>query len=241
MDDAPARTATLSSEIELADPDDNATAVYLEMVLKHADRVWTQWFLQNGLTEPDVDYRIIRPGETANSVCRDESGRTTYSSTYPNAFYCPNDRNSLGGHGLVVAPVESFRKMWTGDIFEHRVSSLKRVGDFAAAVIVAHEFGHHIQDELSEQTGAKEPLHPEVELIADCFAGVWAYGVFLDRALSDGDIDEAVNALEVIGDDIGSHGTGEQRKNAFLIGFTGTRQQPGGGIAGRCIENYWRT
>ena len=128
--------------------------------------------------------------------------------------------------------------MWTGRVFDKQVSNLKRAGDFAAAMITAHELGHHIEGEMST-VRAPSPPNPYKELIADCFAGVWAYSVFLDNYLEDGDVDEAVNALEVIGDDLGSHGTGAQRQNAFLVGYAGTTEAPGGGVPGKCIDQYW--
>jgi uncharacterized protein len=82
-------------------------------------------------------------------------------------------------------------------------------GDFAWAYVIAHEVGHHIQQELgtsdevrrlqSENPGDRNALSVRLELQADCYAGVWASTVFED--LEEGDIEEAITASEAVGDD----------------------------------------
>jgi predicted metalloprotease len=230
-------------ELSLLESDNNertqeieATYEYLQAVIRHADRVWSAWFSENQLQEPRVGYRIIRPGETYTTRC---GGGEVVDAFYDNAFYCASDPNSLGDTGMVVLPVDTFRRMWTWDIFGQLEASTQRVGDFAAGAIAAHEFGHHVADELATQARVAPPRKPNSELLADCFAGVWSYSVFLDNYLEEGDIEEAVSALSVIGDDLGDHGTGRQRQNAFMIGYTGTTSAPGGGRPERCIETYW--
>lgn len=213
------------------------TTQYITAVIQHADTIWTDWFKRNNLQEPWVGYKIVQPGTTYQSSCSINS-QTSFRSNFPNAFYCQRDMNTHD-RGMLVFPVETIAKMWTGNIFERRVSNLKRVGDFAAAMMIAHEFGHHIQDELSQQLNVAAPAGSNSELIADCFSGVWAYSVFLDNILEAGDIDEAVNALGVIGDNAGSHGTGAERQNAFLIGYTGSKVYPRGGVPENCIKAYW--
>ncbi len=77
-------------------------------------------------------------------------------------------------------------KMWNGDIFGRESA---QAGDFAAAVLVAHEFGHHVQDELMVQLGLRDIVGAggqkikQKELIADCFAGVWAYTAYFSGYL----------------------------------------------------------
>jgi uncharacterized protein len=243
----PSQSALFTSGITNPQLDLQATEAYLDATIKHADTIWTNWFTTNGLSEPGVGYEIIQPGETYTTLC---DGGQIVDSSYNNAFYCPADPNTTGvgggtkddgvDEGYVVLPAETFAQMWTGDIFDRRVDSVQRVGDFAAGVIATHEFGHHIAHELSQQLGAQLPGNPNIELIADCFAGVWAYSVFLDNYLEEGDIEEAVNALGAIGDVEGSHGTPDERRNAFLIGYTGTVETPGGGVPQRCMEQFWR-
>jgi len=132
-------------------------------------------------------------------------------------------------------------RMWSGDIFERQS---KLAGDFAAAAIVAHEFGHHVQDELSTQAGNfPPPKGKNGELIADCSAGIWAADFYFQGGLEVGDFEEAVTALEVIGDhnilSPNHYGTPEERATAFQVGYHGVR---GGRPAdpATCIRHYWR-
>ncbi|WP_421119008.1 neutral zinc metallopeptidase [Aquihabitans daechungensis] len=111
-------------------------------------------------------------------------------------------------------------------------------GDFAMAYVLAHEYGHHIQNLLGindqvrqAQDGASQAegnaLSVKMELQADCFAGVWAKDVY--ERLETGDLDEAIDAAQAVGDDAiqGSnanqesftHGSSAQRKQWFTTGF----------------------
>jgi predicted metalloprotease len=115
-------------------------------------------------------------------------------------------------------------------------------GDFAWAYVIAHEMGHHVQrmtgtSAAVERLSRSEPadaneLSVRQELQADCYAGVWAATVYAEGALEPGDLDEAFNAAEAVGDDrlqrqaTGSvdpdsftHGTSEQRRTWFERGY----------------------
>ena len=113
-------------------------------------------------------------------------------------------------------------------------------GDFAMAYVLAHEYGHHIQNLLGvneqvrrEQEGASQAdanaLSVKLELQANCLAGVWAKDAFEEQRLESGDFDEAIDAAEAVGDDSiqGSnanqesftHGSAAQRKQWFTTGF----------------------
>jgi len=219
-----------------------ATTDYENGMIQHLDTIWSNWFASEGYPEPWVGVKLIQPGEIYTSNCPVPISATevTYSfgSDFPNAFYCPLDMNS-SDRGYLIIPIQTMAKMWTGDIFQQQVSDLKYVGDFAAAMITAHEFGHHIQDELTENTGIAAPAKPGVELIADCFAGVWTYSLNLDGRLEAGDVDEALNALAIIGDNQGDHGTGAERDNAFSIGLYGSQADPRGGVPLNCTKAFW--
>jgi len=230
------QTAVVSGN-QAGNVDYAATTAYVEAVIKHADIVWTNWFKAQGLPEPMVGYKIIEPGESYQSSCR-IGGQNVFAADYPNAFYCPTDMNSVDA-GMLVIPVSTMAKMWQGDIFDRQVGDGKLVGDFAAAAIIAHEFGHHIADELSADKGVSQPGNPNIELIADCFSGVWTYGVHLDDLLAPNDETVALNALGVIGDNLGSHGTSAQRQTAFEIGAGGTTNDPRGGVPQNCTAAYW--
>ena len=111
-------------------------------------------------------------------------------------------------------------------------------GDFAMAYVLAHEYGHHVQNLLGineevrgQQQGASDAeanaLSVKLELQADCFAGVWAKAAY-DR-LEPGDLDEAIDAAQAVGDDAiqggnanqesFTHGSSAQRKQWFTTGF----------------------
>ena len=113
-------------------------------------------------------------------------------------------------------------------------------GDFAMAYVLAHEYGHHIQNQLgvdaevrSAQQGASQAeanaLSVKMELQADCLAGVWAKSAYEDQRLEDGDFDEAIDAAQAVGDDAiqgrnanqesFTHGSSAQRKQWFTTGF----------------------
>ena len=99
------------------------------------------------------------------------------------------------------------------------------IGDFAVAVILAHEVGHHVQN----VTGAfADPnvYNIQFELQADCFAGLWGRSVYEEGLLEAGDIGEALqiaaNAADLPGtpaEDPSAHGTEAQRTDAFFTGY----------------------
>jgi uncharacterized protein len=121
-------------------------------------------------------------------------------------------------------------------------------GDFAAAYVVAHEVGHHVQNQLGVMKQVNElrsrltpqqnnALSVRVELQADCFAGIWAHHAQRSRQILErGDIEEALRAAAAVGDDTlqrasrGSvvpesftHGTAEQRARWFRTGLESGR------------------
>jgi len=122
-------------------------------------------------------------------------------------------------------------------------------GEFAAPYVIAHEYGHHIQNLLGTnakaQQGAQQGANSasvRLELQADCYAGTWAFhatetkdkegDAVLFKSITQADIDEAIEAAEAIGDDTiqkksgggvnpdkYTHGTSAQRKKWFSQGF----------------------
>jgi hypothetical protein len=149
-------------------------------------------------------------------------------------FYCPLDRT-------VYLDLSFF------DDMQRR---FKAGGDFAYAYVIAHEVGHHIENELGilarvqqrqREVGQVESnqLSVRVELMADCLAGVWAH--HSDKryqSLQEGDVEEAMRAAEAIGDDrlqkqsggrvvpdSFTHGSSAQRMRWFMTGLKGGQIQ----------------
>ena len=143
-------------------------------------------------------------------------------------FYCPADQ-------LVYLDL---------DFLQQLQSRFGATGDLAAQYIVAHEYGHHVQNVtgISDRMRAAQARFPDaanglsvaLELQADCFAGAWAASI-VERDLFDraGEIDEALNAAEAVGDDrimesagrdvdpdSFTHGSAEQRRTWFERGFS---------------------
>ena len=154
------------------------------------------------------------------------------SATGP--FYCPSDQKVY----LDTA------------FFDQLRSQFGAPGDFAQAYVVAHEFGHHVQDELGimDSVAQQQQSNPSsvndlsirLELQADCLAGVWAHSVYTTpdqsdiESITDQDVKDALNAAAAVGDDriqeqatgtidreSWTHGSAEQRSTWFNNGFKG--------------------
>ena len=115
-------------------------------------------------------------------------------------------------------------------------------GDFAQAYVLAHEYGHHIQnllgtDDQVRQAAARDKsqenqLSVRQELQADCYAGIWANGTAKKNLIEAGDIEESMTAAQAIGDDrlqkmagrrvnpeSFTHGSSAQRAKWFRRGY----------------------
>jgi predicted metalloprotease len=220
------------------------TQTFATAVIQLVDKDWSAWFIDNKLQEPRVSYEIVQPGATFTSSCKQNGKPMVVTSDTANAFFCPTD-SSGDDHGTIIVPVTALRRIWDGDLYDR---SVKDAGDFTVATILAHEFGHHVVDELVRQhVYDRGPATPKnTELIADCFAGNWveaAYGHGYLGSDPQQAIGQAVNALETLGDEnltsSTHHGTPEERANAIRIGLYGTEQNPVAGLPQNCVATYW--
>ncbi|HFI0633904.1 TPA: neutral zinc metallopeptidase [Streptococcus suis] len=197
----------------------DADAEFMSKVLGTTEDFWTREFANNGYTY-DAPTLVFYTDQT-------QTGCGT-GSAQAGPFYCSADR-----------------KIYIDTSFYQELSNkYNAAGDFAMAYVIAHEVGHHVQNELGTlgayhqkraQLSDKEgnALNVRLELQADYYAGAWAKYVEGQGLLDVGDIEEAMNAAHAVGDDTlqqeaygrtvpdsFTHGTSAQRKKWFDLGYT---------------------
>jgi uncharacterized protein len=191
---------------------------FLTAVTTDVDAYWTDAFADAGLPEPRVSYQWIPAGRTATSACGGTDGGGLGDDA---AAYCPGD-------DTIYISERFATDIHDGALDQALPGSAQgyggTLGDFAVAYIVAHEYGHQIQDELGlpARYGAELPTSA-FELQADCYAGTWAKRAYEEDRLEEGDVQEALGAALAVGDfdagNPGHHGTPEQRAGAWTGGF----------------------
>ncbi|OAV45975.1 neutral zinc metallopeptidase [Lewinella sp. 4G2] len=199
------------------DSDPNARIV--GVTLRETEKIWSQLFPQEYNRRYQEPTLVLFTGQD-RSACG-------FASAATGPFYCPADQ-------------QVYIDLSFADLLRQR---FKAPGDFALAYVVAHEVGHHIQNQLgySQQVSqarrrlAKKDANAmsvRLELQADYLAGVWAHYADRTDLLSEGDIEEALRAASAIGDDkiqkqsqgyvvpdSFTHGSSEQRIKAFYAGY----------------------
>ncbi|MDQ3412672.1 MAG: neutral zinc metallopeptidase [Chloroflexota bacterium] len=173
----------------------------------YVDAFWTyQFALAGHAYEP--------PGGVVGFRAEIETGCGMADPIMEAAFYCVLDET--------IYYSADFRK-----IIE------KQIGDYGWLVVVAHEWGHHVQLELGadligalDQSGSLAPI--ELEQQADCLAGAYTRGAEENGWVDESDLDEAIYMTSLSGDPVGTswgdpnaHGSGEDRVRAFLEGYAG--------------------
>jgi predicted metalloprotease len=192
---------------------------FVAVVLADTEDTWNALFQKMGKNyrEPSL---VLFSG-AVNSSCR-------FAQAASGPFYCPRDH-----------------KIYLDTSFFNELSRrFGAPGDFAQAYVIAHEVGHHVQNQLGilpqveafqRQANRSEANQVQVmvELQADCFAGIWAHHADRSRGLLEkGDIEEGLNAAAAIGDDrlqkqtqgyvvpdAFTHGSAAQRVRWFKRGF----------------------
>ncbi|MEO8083475.1 MAG: neutral zinc metallopeptidase [Ardenticatenales bacterium] len=206
-----AEPAPLSAE-------DQELGQFVSVVLADTEDVWNGKF--QAMDKQYVEPKLVLFSGQVQSACG-----TATAAVGP--FYCPGDQQ-------VYIDLDFYK------VLRQRLGA---PGDFAQAYVIAHEVGHHVQNLLgiSDQVergrgGASEAeanaLSVRLELQADCFAGIWARGAEeMKDVLEAGDLDEAINAAQAIGDDrlqkqsqgyvvpdSFTHGTSEERSKWLARG-----------------------
>ncbi len=198
---------------------DDEAAAFVKVVLADNEDVWHKIFEQQGMQYKEPVLVLFRDG--VQSGCGN-------AATSMGPFYCPTDQ-----------------KMYIDlSFYDELKNRFNAPGDFAMAYVVAHENAHHIQNllgisdkvhQMRERVSEEEynRLSVKLELQADFLAGVWAHHAQqMKNVLEPGDIEEALNAANAIGDDklqkqsqghivpdAFTHGTSEQRMRWFKKGF----------------------
>ncbi|NLS04542.1 zinc metallopeptidase [Rhizobium sp. P32RR-XVIII] len=199
-------------------PANDEMTAFMRTVLAETEDTWNGIFQAQGRQYEEPP--LVLFAEATQSGCG-------FASAATGPFYCPVDRKVY----LDTA------------FFEELSSRFGASGDFAEAYVVAHEVGHHVQNllgilpkfnearqRMSEADANK--ISVRVELQADCFAGIWGKFTQQKGILEAGDLEEALNAAQQIGDDTlqkrsqgyvvpesFNHGTSEQRVRWFKRGF----------------------
>jgi len=189
---------------------ESSTDSFVRKVLGSTEDVWDKQFPAE-VGKPYVPPRLVLfSGQTRSGCGAAESAM--------GPFYCPAD-------GKVYLD-ESF--------FDELQQRFGAKGDAAAAYVIAHEIGHHIQRQLgiTDQVEAaqarasrsqRNAISVRLELQADCFAGVWAKQ---SGRLEAGDIEEAVGAAQAIGDDtLQRQSRGQVVPDSFTHGSSAQRVQ----------------
>ncbi len=205
---------------QASEPIDDETSQFVRVVLAETEDVWSRLFTEAGGDYPEPTLVMFSGSE--NSACG-------FASAASGPFYCPADQ----------------KLYLDASFFQELAQRFGAPGDFAAAYVIAHEVGHHVQtvtgitnevraaQQRARGQGEANELQVRMELQADCYAGVWAY--YADRMsdlLDEGDIEEGLAAAEAIGDDTlqrnagrrvtpesFTHGTSAQRQRWFTNGF----------------------
>jgi len=203
----------------------DATGQFVAAILGDTEDRWTEIFAASGETYHPPKLRLFAGSEPTPCA---------FAQSAMGPFYCPRDQRIY----LDTAFFNDLQRKFGA-------CSDSKACQFSEAYVIAHEVGHHVQNELgilprvtreqqaaSSKTEANQ-LQVRVELQADCLAGVWANRAqkkhnFLDP----GDIDQALQTASAIGDDrlqkemqgyvvpdSFTHGSAEQRKRWFTAGL----------------------
>jgi predicted metalloprotease len=199
---------------------------FVSVVLKDTETVWGKIFNQWGSEYRQPTLVLFR--EQVESACG-------FASSASGPFYCPGDEKVY----IDLSFCDQLRTKFGAN------------GDFAVAYVIAHEIGHHVQNQLgilkkvdSQRSRLSEKranqLTVRLELQADFLSGMWAhYAQEMLNTLETGDVEEALNAAAAVGDDnlqmkyqgrivpdAFTHGTSAQRKEWFRKGLeTGDIEQ----------------
>jgi predicted metalloprotease len=205
------------SRNQAGDQKEEPLVQFVSFVLDDTQRTWTQILSAQG-----VPYRHAKLVLFRGSI--DSACGTAQSASGP--FYCPGDEKVYIDLGF----------------YDELKQRFGVPGQFAQAYVLAHEIGHHIQKLIGVEQkvvaaqrrnpGAANHLSVDLELQADCFAGVWGHSTDQRQLLDPGEVKEGLDAAAAVGDDrlqrmstghvnpeTFTHGSSQQRMDWFQKGF----------------------
>jgi uncharacterized protein len=211
-------------QVDAGTPNDE-TGQFVAAVLGDTEDRWTEIFTAGGRTYHPPKLRLFSGSEPTPCA---------FAKSAMGPFYCPRDQRVY----LDTSFFNDLQNKFGG-------CSSSSACKFSEAYVIAHEVGHHVQDELgilprvmqAQQAASSQAdanaLQVRVELQGDCFAGVWAnHAQQKHNFLDPGDVDQALQTASAIGDDrlqketqgyvvpdAFTHGTSAQRKRWFMNGF----------------------
>ena len=185
--------------------------VFASKVLGSSDELWSDVFSLNS-GEYQKPQLVLFRGATRSSC--------GIASSQVGPHYCPYDSTIY----LDETFFDELKKRFGGSS-----------GEVAQAYVIAHEVGHHVQNQLGVLDANSQTREGSIslELQADCYAGVWAYSQAKNGVFENGEIEQAISAAAAVGDDNiqqtiegritpenWTHGSSEQRVEAFTKGYT---------------------
>ena len=192
-------------------PDQDAH--FARAIMGNLEDAWKTILPQQARVQFRAPILVLFSGQTS-STCG-------YASAATGPFYCPGDQ-----------------KLYLDFAFFNELKrEFKAPGDFAQGYVIAHEYGHHIQNLVGtmdkvQRAGNNNRLSVALELQADCYAGIWANFAQKQGRVETGDAEEAIRAAAAVGDDMiqkrtqsyvvpdsFTHGTSQQRMQWFTKGM----------------------
>lgn len=191
---------------------------FVSFVLDDTQKTWTQILTPQGV--PYRHAKLVLFRDSIDSAC----GQAQSAS---GPFYCPRDEKVYIDLGF----------------YDELKQRFGVPGEFAQAYVLAHEMGHHVQKLIGveQKVHAAQEQNPrnanrlsvDLELQADCFAGVWGHSTDERKLLDPGEVEEGLNAAAAVGDDrlqrmatghvnpeTFTHGSSQQRMAWFQRGFS---------------------
>ncbi|GGJ37475.1 KPN_02809 family neutral zinc metallopeptidase [Deinococcus roseus] len=205
-----------NSNQQQSKPQNDEAFQFGQAIISGTNEYWGKVFQKSGRTYHEPTLALFSGGTSTGC------GNATSAS---GPFYCPNDQK------IYIDP----------SFFNDLATRFGAKGDFAAAYVIAHEVGHHVQDELGimdqvQASGDRQGANSasvKLELQADCFAGVWGnyLATMKDPIVTSSELNQGRTAAQSVGDDrlqeqsrgyanpeTFTHGSSAQRDHWFSVG-----------------------